>query len=187
MSSIEWLTDNGSCYTAHDTRRFARDIGLVLRTTPVESPTATAWPRRSSEPSSATTLASATSPTPAPCSNRCQSGSITIIGCIRTAHSTTVHPASLSIAQPARLRQAFRGQQHKACSKVGGESAPARGLSAPFVRLSLVFIQNREITDDQFWTAVGLASSALRAWHVARHQVVPVTPMSFAGRRWNSS
>ena len=35
---IEWLTDNGSCYTAHDTRRFARDIGLVPRTTPVESP-----------------------------------------------------------------------------------------------------------------------------------------------------
>jgi len=35
---IEWLTDNGSCYTAHDTRRFARDAGLVPRTTPVESP-----------------------------------------------------------------------------------------------------------------------------------------------------
>lgn len=36
--TIEWLTDNGSCYTAHDTRRFARDIGLAPRTTPVESP-----------------------------------------------------------------------------------------------------------------------------------------------------
>jgi putative transposase len=36
--AIEWLTDNGSCYTAHDTRRFARDIGLTPRTTPVESP-----------------------------------------------------------------------------------------------------------------------------------------------------
>jgi putative transposase len=34
---IEWLTDNGSCYTAHDTRRFARDAGLVSCTTPVES------------------------------------------------------------------------------------------------------------------------------------------------------
>lgn len=32
------LTDNGSCYTAHHTPRFARDIGLVPRTTPVESP-----------------------------------------------------------------------------------------------------------------------------------------------------
>lgn len=37
-TSIEWLTDNGSCYTAHDTRRFARAIGLIPRTTPVESP-----------------------------------------------------------------------------------------------------------------------------------------------------
>jgi len=35
---IEWLTDNGSCYTAQDTRRFARDTGLVPSTTPVESP-----------------------------------------------------------------------------------------------------------------------------------------------------
>ena len=36
--AIEWLTDNGSCYTAHDTRRLARDIGLLPRTTPVTSP-----------------------------------------------------------------------------------------------------------------------------------------------------
>ena len=35
---IEWLTDNGSYYTAHDTRAFARDIGLVPRTTQVSSP-----------------------------------------------------------------------------------------------------------------------------------------------------
>ena len=35
---IEWLTDNGSCYLARETRRFARDLGLVPRTTPLESP-----------------------------------------------------------------------------------------------------------------------------------------------------
>ena len=35
---IEWLSDNGSCYTARSTRAFARDIGLVPRTTPVSSP-----------------------------------------------------------------------------------------------------------------------------------------------------
>ena len=35
---IEWLTDNGSGYIAHETRRFARDLGLEPRTTPVESP-----------------------------------------------------------------------------------------------------------------------------------------------------
>lgn len=37
-STIEWLTDNGSCYVARETRRFANDIGLVARTTPLESP-----------------------------------------------------------------------------------------------------------------------------------------------------
>lgn len=35
---IKGITDNGSCYTAHDTRRFARDAGLVMCTTPIESP-----------------------------------------------------------------------------------------------------------------------------------------------------
>ncbi len=35
---IEWLSDNGSCYVARETRRFAREIGLVPRTTPLESP-----------------------------------------------------------------------------------------------------------------------------------------------------
>src|SRR4030095_985196 len=33
-----WLSDNGSCYVAGDTRSFARDIGLEPRTTPLESP-----------------------------------------------------------------------------------------------------------------------------------------------------
>jgi len=37
-SPIEWLTDNGGCYLARETRRFARDVGLVPRTTPLESP-----------------------------------------------------------------------------------------------------------------------------------------------------
>ena len=36
--TIEWLSDNGSCYVAGETRRFARDIGLEPRTTPIESP-----------------------------------------------------------------------------------------------------------------------------------------------------
>ena len=35
---IEWLSDNGSPYTARQTRALARDIGLVPRTTPIESP-----------------------------------------------------------------------------------------------------------------------------------------------------
>jgi putative transposase len=36
--TIEWPSDNGSCYVAGDTRSFARDIGLEPRTTLVESP-----------------------------------------------------------------------------------------------------------------------------------------------------
>jgi putative transposase len=35
---IEWLSDNGSPYTAHETRKLAREIGLLPRTTPIESP-----------------------------------------------------------------------------------------------------------------------------------------------------
>jgi putative transposase len=35
---IEWLSDNGSCYTAIETRNFAKDIGFLPLTTPVESP-----------------------------------------------------------------------------------------------------------------------------------------------------
>jgi putative transposase len=35
---IEWLSDNGSPYTAGETRALARDIGLKPCTTPIESP-----------------------------------------------------------------------------------------------------------------------------------------------------
>ena len=37
-SEFEWLTDNGSGYTAEKTRTFASDIGLKPLTTPVRSP-----------------------------------------------------------------------------------------------------------------------------------------------------
>ena len=36
--TIEWLTDNGSCFIAGPTRRFAREIGLEPLTTPIQSP-----------------------------------------------------------------------------------------------------------------------------------------------------
>lgn len=35
---VEWLTDNGSCYIAKETREFARSLGFVVCTTPVRSP-----------------------------------------------------------------------------------------------------------------------------------------------------
>lgn len=37
-SPIEWLTDNGSCFVGRQTRRFAAGIGLMPKTTPLESP-----------------------------------------------------------------------------------------------------------------------------------------------------
>ena len=36
--TVEWLSDNGPGYVAAETRRFARDLGLEPRTTPVGSP-----------------------------------------------------------------------------------------------------------------------------------------------------
>ncbi|MGC0055728.1 IS3 family transposase (plasmid) [Brucella pituitosa] len=36
--AIEWLTDNGSCFIAKDTKSLLRDIGMEARTTPVRSP-----------------------------------------------------------------------------------------------------------------------------------------------------
>ena len=36
--TVEWLTDNGSCYTAKDTQSFAKMLGLKPVTTPVSSP-----------------------------------------------------------------------------------------------------------------------------------------------------
>ncbi len=35
---VQWLSDNGSPYVAGDTRRFAKEVGLVPVTTPVQSP-----------------------------------------------------------------------------------------------------------------------------------------------------
>lgn len=35
---IEWLTDNGSCFIAKDTKTLLRDIGMEPRSTPVRSP-----------------------------------------------------------------------------------------------------------------------------------------------------
>lgn len=62
---VEMLTDNGSAYTAKDTRIFARQLGLKPCFTPLRSPArATASPRPSLPPSSATTSRSRPCRTP---------------------------------------------------------------------------------------------------------------------------
>ncbi len=35
---VEWLSDNGSCYTAHETVSFGSSLGLLICTTPPYSP-----------------------------------------------------------------------------------------------------------------------------------------------------
>ena len=52
---VEILSDNGSAYTAKDTRIFARQLGLKPCFTPVKARKATASPKRSFTPSNATT------------------------------------------------------------------------------------------------------------------------------------
>jgi putative transposase len=37
-SAMEWLSDNGPPYIAADTRRFAAELGFLVRTMPVRSP-----------------------------------------------------------------------------------------------------------------------------------------------------
>lgn len=37
-TAVQWLTDNGSAYTAHETRRFDRELNLEPCTTAVSSP-----------------------------------------------------------------------------------------------------------------------------------------------------
>jgi len=36
--SLEWLTDNGNCYIAKETRVFASALGFVVYITPARSP-----------------------------------------------------------------------------------------------------------------------------------------------------
>ena len=120
---IEWLTDNGSCYTAHETRRFARDIGLVPCTTPVESPQSNGMAeafvrdvetrRRPRAPQ-----------TRRPRRHRPAAGLVrrTTTRFIRTVPSAIVLPASSSLAQPMRTCQAFRGQQHHFLSGPEGQA-----------------------------------------------------------------
>ena len=44
---IEWLSDNGSPYTASETRKLAREIGLYRARRRSKARNPTAWPRRS--------------------------------------------------------------------------------------------------------------------------------------------
>ena len=70
---VEWLTDNGSCYTAHETVEQAYALGMIPCFTPIRSPESngmagtsklTAWARRSAR--ALAILRTAVSPNPEP-------------------------------------------------------------------------------------------------------------------------
>lgn len=104
--TIEWLSDNGSCYVADETRSFARAIGLEPRTTPLEVHRATEWLKPSFARSSATMSASARDQMPKPSCVSCQLGSPTITRFTRTRLSDIVHRVSSSQLRqdPDRVR-----------------------------------------------------------------------------------
>jgi putative transposase len=112
--AIDWLTDNGSCYTAHDTRAFARDIGLIPCMTPISSPQSNGM----AEAFVRTLKRDYIRVNPM---RDARTAIEQLPG--RFAHYNDVHPHhSLCYrsprefsAQPARPRQALRGQQHGVC------------------------------------------------------------------------
>ena len=85
--AVEWLSDNGSPFTARETLDFAAALGLVPCFTPVQSPELTALPKPSSKRSSATTLASIHCRMLLQCSGRSLDGSMITTRAILTQGS----------------------------------------------------------------------------------------------------
>lgn len=123
---IEWLNDNGSCYTAHDARQFAHNIGLVPCTTRVENPQsngmAVAFVR--------TLKRDYACVNPRPDAR-------TVIDQLPgwLAQNNAVHPhralgyrspSEFSLAQPDRTDQGFRGQQHQYIRGLAGTAITLR-------------------------------------------------------------
>src|SRR5262249_24754405 len=113
---IEWLSDNGSPYTAGQTRALARKIGLVLCTTPIQSLQSNVT-KPSSKPLSGITHGSAPNPTrTASCASSILGSAITIRS-TRTKPGATARLASsgtTSRTRQPRRRSALRGERMKA-------------------------------------------------------------------------
>ena len=122
---IEWLTDNGSCYLARETRRFARDVGLVPCTTPLESPQsngmAEAFVRTLKRD-----YVRARFRTPRPCCASFHPGWRTTTRFTPTARWATVRPVSSSPDQPQRACPGIKGQQQFGKSRNDGSRSYLR-------------------------------------------------------------
>jgi transposase InsO family protein len=98
---VEWLADNGSCFTAHETIAFASAIGLVPCFTPVRSPESNGI----AEAFVKTFKRDYVRLTRPPSWPRSIAGSRTTTRCTRTAPSGCAHLASSSgRANPAPVR-----------------------------------------------------------------------------------
>jgi putative transposase len=111
--TIEWLSDNGSCYLAGETRSFARDIGLEPRTTPIESPQSNGM----AEAFVRTIKRDYVRVSPCPDANTVMQQLSTWINpttrFTRTRHSDIVHPVSSSQLTEARDRVRSFGGYNK--------------------------------------------------------------------------
>ena len=93
-ATIEWLSDNGSCYIAGDTRRLLATSVSNRERHPSKVRRAMEWLRPSSARSNVTTSASARDRMPRPCCVSCRRGSHTTMRFTRTRLSVIVHPVS---------------------------------------------------------------------------------------------
>jgi putative transposase len=102
--TIEWLSDNSSCYLAGKTRSFACDIGLEPRTTPIESPQSNGMAEAFVRTIKRDYVRVSPCPMRRPSCTSYQLGSITTTRFTRTRHSDIVHPVSSSQLTEARDR-----------------------------------------------------------------------------------
>ena len=107
---IEWLSDNGSPYTAGDTRTLARYIASCPARRQSKAPNPTAWLKPSSKLSNGITRGSVRSPMrPACCASSILGSNITT-ACIHTRRWATAHRASSessSLRKRPRTRSAL--------------------------------------------------------------------------------
>ena len=116
--TIEWLSDYGSCYVAGETRRFARDIGLEPRTTPIESPQSNGMAEAFVRTIKRDYVRVSPCPDARPSCTSYQLGLITTTRFTPTRHSDIVHPVSSSQLTEARDRvRSFGG--HNTFRKMG--------------------------------------------------------------------
>ena len=129
--TIEWLSDNGSCYVAGDTRSFAREIGSNRGQRLSKVHRATEWLKLSFARSSATMSASVRDQMPKPSCVSCQLGSPTTTRFTRTRLSDIIHRVSSSqLMQDADRVRSFGGyntQPQPSRTNTGGHGAAQPG------------------------------------------------------------